>query len=129
MNEKFESSELLLRAVWPVDRRPDFWNNGRLSSAALKDKNGLSVDRTGDRSLAESIEYIRGNLNGLIISLSIKACQVVEATLRYKPSLNNPYHSEIHGSDTEPMLNDTQALFLAKQAKVEYDPNHSISIR
>ena len=36
MDETFDERELLLRAVWPENRRPDFWENGRLSSAALK---------------------------------------------------------------------------------------------
>ena len=43
MDETFSEQESLLRAVYPATRRPDFWNNGRLSSAALKDKRGRSA--------------------------------------------------------------------------------------
>ena len=54
MDETFSEQELLLRAVYPATRRPNFWNNGRLSSAALKDKRGLSVEPTYDRTVKDA---------------------------------------------------------------------------
>ena len=53
MDETFSEQESLLRAVYPATRRPDFWNNGRLSSAALKDKRGLSEERLCERDSRE----------------------------------------------------------------------------
>lgn len=122
MNEIFDDREKLLRAVWPPDRRPDFWINGRLSSAALKDKRGLSVERTYDRTLGSSIASMRTRFRGYIVSFSVPACKAVYACLRYKPN-SNIYHCEIHGSETEVELSDTQALLLARGAVLEYEPN------
>lgn len=123
MDDTFHDSEKLLRAVWPPNRRPDFWIKGRLSSAALKDKQGLSVDRTFDRTLDVAIASIKARLNGLIVSFSIPACKTAQVYLKYLPSSGNPFHSEIHGSQTEVMLSDIQALQLARAARLEYEPN------
>lgn len=127
MDETFDDREKLLRAVWPPNRRPDFWINGRLSSAALKDKNGLSVDRTYDRTLESSLKYIKSRLQGYIVSFSVPACRSVCACLRYRPT-DNKYHCEIHGSETEIELSDTQAFLLAKSAILEYEPNAEYKI-
>lgn len=122
MDEKFEDHELLLRAVLPANRRPDFWQNGRLSSAALKDKRGLSVDRTYDRPLEAAVATMASRLKGYIVSITVPSCNAVQAYIKYCPS-DNIYHSEIHGSQTEVELSDIQALLLARGANVEYIPN------
>lgn len=119
MDQTFEDHEKLLRAVWPPDKRPDFWRNGRLSSAALKDKRGLSVDRTGDRTLQNAVEEIKAHQHGLIVSFSAGVCKTVPVYLRYLPSRQNRYHSEIHGSESQVELSDVQALLLARQAVLE----------
>ncbi len=119
---EFDEMELLLRAVWPANQRPNFWRNGKLSSAAFKDKNGLSVNRVYDQSLQESINFIRKTLTGVIVSLTVKDCNTVQAYVKYCPSSTNKYHSEIHGSKTEIMLSDTQALSLARKAILVFSP-------
>lgn len=123
MDRPFEEREKLLRAVWPVDRRPDFWINGKLSSAALKDKRGLSVDRTYDRPLESAIEFMKNRLQGCIISIPVPTCNAVQVCLKDLPSNENIYHCEIHGSKTEAVLSDRQALLLARAAKLVYEPN------
>lgn len=125
MTEAFDEKERLLRAVWPPDRRPDFWVNGRLSSAALKDKNGLSVDRTFDRTVESAVGDMRTRLQGCIVSFSVLDCNSVNAFLEYLPSSGNKYHSEIHGSPTEIELGDVQALLLARAAVLEFEPEFS----
>jgi len=127
MNEEFSEDELLLRAVYPQTKRADFWRNGHMTSAALKDSKGLSVDRTGKRSLGESVEYAKGHLSGYIISISVIACNSVNAKPVYLPSKSNPFHSEIHGSDTDIELSDTQALLLSRQARIEFEPQCTIA--
>lgn len=119
MDETFDEKELLLRAVWPESRRPDFWVNGRLSSAALKDRRGLSVNRTANRPINEAVHEMAGKFGGLIVSFSVAACNSADAYVKYCPSTENMYHSEIHGSPTEVMLSDVQALILARSAKIE----------
>ena len=121
MDGTFDANELLLRAVWPANRRPDFWKNGRLSSAALKDKRGLSVNRTSDLPLGDAVLLMSRKFEGIIVSISVPACNQVQAHLKYCPSCDNIYHSEIHGSPTEIMLSDKQALLLARQAKIELE--------
>lgn len=123
MDETFDDREQLLRAVFPANRRPDFWRrDGRLSSAALKDKNGLSVDRTYDRTMDEAVNAMIKRLQGFIVSITVQDCNAVEACIKYKPSHANPYHSEIHGSGSEVMLSDVQALRLASSATIQYEP-------
>lgn len=121
MDGTFNENEQLLRAVWPANRRPDFWENGRLSSAALKDKRGLSVNRTYDLPLENAVLIMSEQFSGLIVSISVAACNAVDAYVKYCPSQTNVYHSEIHGSPTEVMLNDTQAFLLARQARIELE--------
>lgn len=121
MDGTFDERELLLRAVWPSNRRPDFWENGRLSSAALKDKRGLSVNRTYDQSIKDAVQLMSQQFSGLVVSISVAACNAVDAYIKYCPSQENKYHSEIHGSTTEVMLNDVQALLLARHAKIELE--------
>ena len=107
MDETFSEQESLLRAVYPATRRPDFWNNGRLSSAALKDKRGLSVERTYDRTVKDATLSMSQRFQGLIVSITVPACNAVQAYIKYCPSQNSPYHSEIHGSQAQVELSDT----------------------
>ena len=123
MDETFYEHEQLLRAVWPANRKPEFWENGRLSSAALKDKKGLSVDRTYDRPISDAVAVMKRRFHGLIVSIAVPTCNAVNAHLVYKPSPVDPYHSEIHGSANDIELSDTQALLLARSATIQYEPN------
>ena len=123
MDAVFDDNELLFRAVYPPAKKPIFWKNGRISSAALKDKRGLSVDRSYDRTVEESVSRMKGHFEGVIVSITVFNCQSVKAKVIYCPSKNNPYHSEIHGSETEIMLSDEQALLLARLSRIEYVPD------
>ena len=120
--KKFNDSELLLRAVLP---RPNYWRNGRLSSAALKDKYGLSVDRTYTRTLNDSIQYMKNHLSGSIVSFTISDCHSVSAVVKYMPSLTNKYHCEIHGSADRVLLDTDQAHELACRAIIQFSVNIS----
>lgn len=128
MDETFSEQELLLRAVYPATRRPNFWNNGRLSSAALKDKRGLSVERTYDRTVKDATLSMSRRFQGLIVSITVPACNAVQAYIKYCPSQNSPYHSEIHGSQTQVELSDTQAFLLARSATIQFVPNLEYSV-
>ncbi|MCR5322424.1 MAG: hypothetical protein K6E85_04015 [Lachnospiraceae bacterium] len=60
MTEQFDTYERLYRAVYPPNIMPMFWKeNGQLSSAAFKDKNGLSVERDGGRDEKTVIDIMR----------------------------------------------------------------------
>ena len=124
MDSKFDESESLVRAVYPESQRPDFWENGRLSSAALKDKRGLSVTRTYDRSVKNTVEWMTLHFKGAMVAITVRACTVVQAYVKYCPSKTNEYHSEIHGSQEKIELSDFQAFYLARQATLEFCPNY-----
>ncbi|MBQ6111484.1 MAG: hypothetical protein IJL01_03735, partial [Synergistaceae bacterium] len=89
----------------------------RLSSAALRDSNGLSVDRGYYRSDSEVKDSMRQRLKGQIISFEVQDCRSVQAHVLYKPS-SNRYHSEVHGGEDKVILSNFQRKKLAEKAKV-----------
>ena len=99
-----------------------FWkNDGSLSSAAFADRRGLSVDRGDFRDDERVINDMRKRFDGCIVSVLVEQCWEVDAKVVYCPSKNNPYHSEIHGSNEVALLNKHQRRFLANNAKLEYN--------
>lgn len=122
MDSKFDENESLLRAVYPASTHPNFWKGARISSAALKDKKGLSVTRTYDRTVGESVKLMTQYFKGAIVAITVQACNDVQAYIKYAPSNQNKYHSEIHGSETQVVLSSEQAFKLAKQATLEFQP-------
>ena len=115
--QPLEEKELLLRAIRPANKKPDFWKGNRLSSAAFKDPKGLSVSRVFDRPLSEAVGWMKSNFQGPIFSVTVLNCLNVHAHLVNKPSPFVPYHYEIHGGENTVVLSDEQALYLARAAK------------
>lgn len=110
MNNEFENDEKLYRAVYPYDM---FWTSGgKVSSAAFKDKNGLSVERGYYRDDYLVVEDMNKRFEGNIVCVTVEDCRNVHAKVKYKPSHSSKYHSEIHGSDTV-ILSRSQAKQLA----------------
>ena len=123
MDTLFSSDEELLRAVWPPETYSWLWEkNGRLSSAAFKDRKGLSVDRTGGRPLDEAIDFIKQSKQGYVFDIPVVECRKAKTYLVYLPGGDNPYHSEIHQSRKEVVLSDEQALYLSRVAIKVADP-------
>ena len=119
MTEQFEITEKLYRAVYPPEIMPMFWKeNGRLSSAAFKDKNGLSVERGDFRQDKDVIENMYLYFYGAIIQLLVKDCIECNAVLKYLPTQRSIYHSEIHGSKERRLLSQSQCKHLADAAIV-----------
>ena len=119
MDNTFEINEKLYRAVYPPEVAEMFWRkDGTISSAAFADPKGLSVDRGYHRPDNEVISSMQKRLTGRIISLYVKNCIDIGASVKYLPSVSNPYHSEIHGNDTTPLLSKQQRLFLSGKAVV-----------
>lgn len=128
MDSKFDENESLVRAVYPENQRPSFWENGKLSSAALKDSKGLSVTRTYDRTLKDTVEWMKLHFKGAMAAITVRACFAIQAYVKYCPSQKNEYHSEIHGSTETIELSDFQALYLARQATIEFYPNFQFMV-
>ena len=122
MNANFtDENEKIYRAVLPVSM---YWkNNGTVSSAAFKDKNGLSTDRAGGRITKECVLFMRSRRRGAVVSVTVKMCNEVNAILKFLPIKDeDEYHSEIHKSQETILLTDKQAKYLAHNAKIEYNP-------
>lgn len=117
LNNKFEDTENLFRAIYPENKKPSFWKNGKLSSAAFKDKNGLSVDRSGDRSNEQVYRAFRNRFEGHIFYLNVKDCREIGIFLKYLPSKNNIYHCELHKDEYKKELTDSQCKKIARKVK------------
>lgn len=121
MNEFFQDREKLYRAVFPESTISYFWKaNGSLSSAAFRDKKGLSVERGNFRDTQTVIKDMLSCFRGCIVSVTVEQCKKSQASVKYKPSERSVYHSEIHGSDSSIVLNSQQRNFLTKNAIIEY---------
>ena len=113
-----DTNELLFRAVRPSDA---FWKDKeakKLSSAAFKDKNVLSVDRKGDRTTEAAIENAKEKFEGTIISVTVGNCKEKEAIVTICPTDDNEYHCEIINSIEKKLLTKSQAKHLAACAVV-----------
>ena len=95
-----EQHEKLLRSIFPQDLLWDTVRN-KPSSAAFKDANGCSVDRTGDRTLPDSIDYLKKRFkkNPAVAVITKTICDEIQVAVKYAPSKKNIYHTEIHESD------------------------------
>ncbi len=110
MTNHFEPDERLFRSV-----RPEYWReDGTLDSNAFRWKKGLSVDRDGGRPYEEAAEFLYSRIQGTIISVSAGSCQENSVLIRYRPSHEDIWHCEIHGSETKIQLSLKQAAELAK---------------
>ena len=119
MNDVFPKAERLYRTVYPPELSHMYWKkDGSVSSAAFADPKGLSVDRGDDRTDETVAADMRNRFTGEIIRVYVKNCVDVGAVVRYLPSKTNPYHSEIHGSESTPLLSKSQRRHLAMKAVI-----------
>lgn len=121
MNDSFPEEEKLYRAVFPPSQSSMFWKkDGSLSSAAFADKNGLSVERGDNRNSDIVINEMKKFFIGRIISVTVKNCNETNAIVKYLPTKRSKYHSEIHGSQINKLLDKRQRRYLAQKAQIEY---------
>ncbi len=119
MDNSFANTEKLYRAIYPPEIADIFWKiDGSISSAAFADPKGLSVDRGNYRTDDEVLGSMRSRFKGHIVSLYVKNCTDVNALVKFLPSRSNKYHSEIHGSETLPLLSKSQRRHLARSAVI-----------
>lgn len=121
MDNTFEDNEKLYRAVYPPSHPGLFWKkDGTISSSAFADPKGLSVERGNYRKSEDVVKSMKKKFSGCIISLTVHNCREVEAILKYLPSRDNVYHSEIHGSESSILLSKSQRCHMARLANKEY---------
>lgn len=115
---KIADSETLYRAIYPY---PKFWKikNQKVSSAAFKSESGLSVDRDGDRQEIEVIQDFRNrNFRGNLIYIGAIKCREIGTHLISSSSMFNPYHAEIHDSESTKVISDEKCELLSQHAQV-----------
>ena len=118
MNNKFNSDETLYRAVIPSGI---FWkSDGSLSSAALKDNKGLSVDRGDYRNDYDVAKEMKNRLNGIVVKFLVEDCTNIEARVIYEPNKDDAYHSLVLGKE-KLSLSKSQARQLSRKCKIVYD--------
>ena len=122
MDNEFKDDERLYRSVFSISYKPNFCKkNGKLSSAAFKKRgDGLSVERGNYREDDVVVEDMRKRFSGNIVFVTVKHCREVEAVVRYLPSENSKYHSEIRNNGIVMTLSNKQAKHLAEFAEVVY---------
>ncbi len=119
MDNTFLKTEKLYRAIYPPKVSAMYWRkDGTISSAAFADSQGLSVERGDFRSDNVVVNSMLERFTGYIVSLYARDCFNVGAILRYLPSNNNVYHSEIHGSESKKLLSKSQRYYLARKARI-----------
>jgi len=98
-SETVDDDEELFRGIPPV---PSHWKTSedRPSSAVFKDKNGLSVDRDGDREDDQIVSVLedRWSKNHGAVAVTAESCRETEAVPVGDPIDGNPYHGLVYGS-------------------------------
>jgi hypothetical protein len=100
-----KDSETIFRAIWSR-----YWKrDGKLSPAAFKDDNGLSVDRDGDRTKEKVISDFRiiRRFQGNMVSIGAKKCRDIEIFLKPNPEYW-PYHVLAQDSENVVPISDAK---------------------
>ncbi|WP_143242267.1 hypothetical protein [Bhargavaea cecembensis] len=115
-----KDEEILYRAIGPA---PFHWSTqaNRPSSAAFYDKNGLSVDRKGNRDQEEIVELFSKRFKlKAVVSISAHTCMGIEVHPAAAPSRSNRWHAELHDSPDEKLIQKSKRLQLARLCRLVY---------
>ena len=120
ISEEISEEENLFRGIHPSQ-----WDEANLrpSSAAFKDRKGLSVDRCNMRSDSEAINHLLASkpFRGIVKFGVIYALDLPSQVL-YKPLADNVFHSEMH--DLQKLeLSRGKAKRLARETNIVYEQN------
>ncbi len=110
--------EFLFRGVLSVQW--DYQHN-RPSSAVFKDSKGVSVDRNFDRTDVDCINRLLKLRDFVGVSkIRVEKVREINASVFYKPTLDNIYHAEIHDSDFKVNIGGSKAQKLRDCSEVVY---------
>lgn len=116
MNEYPDNSNCIYRALNPrmAFEKPD----GSISSAAFKDKKGLSVEQQMGRMDTNVAEHMMSYLNGNIAKIRRVICGDCDVIVQPKPLNGNEFHCLLLNSnrtnDENLSLTNSQAKYLAR---------------
>lgn len=112
--------EHLFRAI--KDGNPNLWKDGRPTSAAFKDSQGLSVNRQGDRTIAESCDVARQIYadTKVVVHLSSQECINLGGMPQANPVAGNEYHALIIDGNSAITLTSPVAKRIARGCLICY---------
>lgn len=130
MDTEFCVEELLYRGIIPTDAFIS--KDGQVHSAAFKcrrDEFGLSVDRQGERTPDEALDFAKKHLsNGPIVTITVQNVYDCGAVAVYDPiegnkdNSQNLFHTQIYKNLECERLTNGQSKSLSKIARLVYDP-------
>ena len=124
LSQSIDDEEYLYRGI--TSHQWDSQNN-RVTSAAYKDSLGVSVDRSGGRGEDACVSRLLQIKPFIAIGkLLVKFVRDKELLVKYKPTEDNEYHSEIHQSEEKIELTTGQAKSLSRETTVVYQQNNEI---
>ena len=100
------------------------WNEeeSRPSSAAFKDRRGLSVDRCNLRDEEDVINFLLSKKpHRGIVKISVPYARELPSMVVYAPVDGNIYHSELHNDEDKLELARGKAKRLAKDSEVVFE--------
>jgi len=116
--EEVLENEYLYRGVielnWDFERQ-------RVTSAAFKDSQGVSVDRQHTRSYRQCIDFLnRSTTFFAICKVQTKDVLELNALVKYLPIEGNPYHSEIHDSKERIQMRGAKPKRIREKSEIVY---------
>ena len=115
-----EDSEILFRAI-----HPSHWDEDeeRPTSAAFKDRQGVSVDRDGERSTEDCLSFLLNNRNSYgACSIKADLVNTIGAYAKKDQKSENIFHALILKKKKKIHLSNGKARALSKAADIHVKP-------
>jgi hypothetical protein len=117
---EIQDYEILYRAIHPHHWEYD---EDRPTSAAFKDKQGVSTDRDGERPHEECLAFLlNGRENYGSCSIKAEEAKAIDVFLKPDKLAHNDYHSLILESETKIHISNAKAKQLCRTSKVHSKP-------
>ncbi len=117
---EIQDSEILYRAI-----HPNFWNyeEDKPTSALFKDRKGVSVDRDGERSKEEAVNFLLNSRKNFGAG-NINAGQTRHIGTYLKPDKipGNDFHALILESESKILLSNKKAKELSRMINIIIPP-------
>lgn len=101
-----------------IINKPNFWKEelNRHTSAAFKQSNGLSVDRSNFRPESDVIDVYKNLEIKAVVNIKCQDCREIPTNPKHMPIPDNIFHSEIHNSNSEVNLTSKQIKILSEKS-------------
>jgi hypothetical protein len=119
---EIQENEILYRAV-----HPNFWNfeEDRPTSALFKDRKGVSVDRDGERTQTDAVNFLLvSHQNFGVGKLNAGQTKNIGTYLKPDKTLENDFHALILESESKVQLSNGKAKKLSRMITVITPPTN-----